>query len=292
LDFVVALLAAWAGGRTPLLLNPRWPDAWKDQVVAHCLGSGSEDDASSAAGAATGGGDPASYLTIAMARARLPIYPEVSNVDGRIGVTAPATGTARLPGGVTFMHRGIFPVTTVQTDFALEANRTYHLRWDPNNGFRMRNLADALYNPSSLSEGNTAFDSTYDDMLIARVSTNSSNAVTVTNLANKNDLWFAHHTGRLTDLFIDPINGYGTAGARRNNNTFIYNWARRPRIDSINVVVGASNPSPAMSGIHGAANAVFNKTIDRYFTRFDVNTDFIGSDTTGIYAEIDFRVMG
>lgn len=135
--------------------------------------------------AATGGGDPENYLLVSQARARLPIFPEIQNVDGRIVITAPATGTVRLPGGVTFLHRGIFPITTSQTDFATTASKTYHLRWVNGTGFVLRDLADVAYNPGALAETNITFDSGYDDMLIARVITNTSNIATITNLANK-----------------------------------------------------------------------------------------------------------
>lgn len=135
--------------------------------------------------AATGGGDPASYLLIQQARTRLPIFPEVQNADGRIVVTSPATGTVRVPGGVTFLHRGIFPVTTSQSDFATVASKTYHLRWNPTDSFALKDLADTDYNPSGFIDGNPALDSTYDDMLVARIITNSSNIATITNLVNR-----------------------------------------------------------------------------------------------------------
>ncbi len=138
--------------------------------------------------AATGGGATENYLLMTQARARLPIFPEISTSDGTMTLTAPTTGTIRVPGGVTFMHRGIFPVTTTQTDFATEASNTYHVRWNTTDGLVIKRLSDTTYNPSSLSETNASFDSRYDDMLIARVITNSSNVATITNLINKQDI--------------------------------------------------------------------------------------------------------
>lgn len=156
------------------------------------------------------GGNPAGYVLMTQARARLPIYPEVSNVDGKIVVTSPATGTVRLPGGIEFVHRGIFPVTTVQTDFITDPSKTYHMRWNPTAGFTLNDLASAVYNASGASESNAAFDSKYDDMLIARVITNSTNVPTITNLVNKDryKLQFARDaavliggTGTQTDVY-------------------------------------------------------------------------------------------
>src|SRR5690606_31790459 len=64
------------------------------------------------------GGDSSQFLLMDQARARLPIYPEVVSSDYKINVISPAGGTVRVPSGVTFMHRGVFPVVTSETDFA------------------------------------------------------------------------------------------------------------------------------------------------------------------------------
>lgn len=168
------------------------------------------------------GGNPAGYVLMSQARARLPIYPEVNNVDGKLIVTAPATGTVRVPGGVNFTHRGIFTETTAQTDFITIASKSYHLRWNPTDGFALKDLTNVVYNPGGLSEASTTFDSTYDDMLVARVITNSSNVATITNLANKHDLAINKFvTGTSAQL----------AGANGSNFLFndTYDWARKPR---------------------------------------------------------------
>ncbi|ARO22956.1 hypothetical protein TAL182_CH01143 [Rhizobium sp. TAL182] len=138
--------------------------------------------------AATGAGDTSNYVLMPAARARLPIFPEVLTSDGRIPVTSPSTGTVRVPAGYDFMHRGIFTITTVQTDFATVANKTYHLRWNPTNGFQLKDLADAAYNPGALAETDVSFDSAYDNMLVARVVTSAGNVATITNLANLNKI--------------------------------------------------------------------------------------------------------
>lgn len=171
--------------------------------------------------AATGGGDTAQFVTFAQARARLPIFPEIVSADGRINVTSPAAGTVRVPSGVQFMHRGIYPVTTAETDFATVASKTYHLRWHPTDGLALKDLADAGYNPSVLAEGNTGFDTSYDDMLIARVVTNSSNVATITNLANRDRLSSNH----VKDTFEQQ--GGGTWSGLPGLSASI-NWARTP----------------------------------------------------------------
>jgi len=215
--------------------------------------------------AATGGGTVDDYILMAQARNRLPIFPDVQNVDGRIGVTAPSTGTVRLAGGVEFLHRGIFRVTTTQTDFATDASKTYHLRWNPDDGFVLRDLASGTYNPSTLSESNVAFDSTFDDMLIARVVTNSSNVATITTLANKNVLT---GEGEIIDPRgsfkgnSDPNAGFENGGSPSlisNFDQVSLNWARRPQsyLSALNDVLpgGGDNLKEFSGGV---------RTLSRY----------------------------
>ena len=212
------------------------------------------------------GGNPAGYVLMTQARARLPIFPEVDNVDGRIVVTSPSTGTVRLPGGVNFNHRGIFTVTTSQTDFATDPSKTYHLRWDQTNGFRLRDLANAGYNPTALAETNTIFDSTYDDMLIARVITNSSNIPTITNLANKDRI-----------RFKETKSGLGTIVAGGNGqdgiiftDTSTYNWARTP----MNIATGYTGHANPTVYTHGFANRIESEVTTRYTSTVTVKSDY------------------
>lgn len=179
--------------------------------------------------AATGAGDTSQFLLVSQAQARLPIFPDVSTVDGRIVVTAPSTGTVRVPAGVTFLHRGVFPVTTAQTDFATSVSKTYHLRWNPTDGFTLEDLAGGgSYNPGSLAEINEAFDSTYDDMLVARIVTNSSNVATITNLANKALLKSEGDSAPISPSNFDDNVGPG-ALTGPDGETFALNWARKPQ---------------------------------------------------------------
>lgn len=220
---------------------------------------------SAAVGGDPGEPDPA-FLLMTQARARLPIFPDVQTADGRLTVTAPSTGTIRLAAGATFLHRGIFPVTTVQTDFLTDPSKTYHLRWDPTNGFRLLDLASGTYNPSTLAETNGAFDSTYDDMLVARVITNSSNVATITTLANRARLESEQSAaGAATP---------GTTESASFSNTFTLNWARTP----FAVVTGLCN-QVAGARVNGYANQV-GKTVTRYTVAATVTTDWDVAPTT------------
>jgi hypothetical protein len=171
--------------------------------------------------AATGGGGDENYVLMTEARVRLPIYPEGLSADGRIPVFAPGAGQVRLPAGYEFLHRGIFLVTTEQIDFATTANKTYHLRWSPSEGFALRDLANAAYNPAALAESNPVFDSGYDDVLWAKVTTNASNIANVVNLANKSSF---RRTDRLEFLFI----GASLDWVELANSGVELNWARTP----------------------------------------------------------------
>jgi len=140
--------------------------------------------------AMSGEGPAENFLTLLQASSRLPIYPEVQSADGRINVTSPAAGTVLVPPTVSFLHRGIAPINTSDYDeddraFSTDADKTYHLRWSAADGFSLKDLASGAYNPTAAAETSVAFDSTYDDMLIARVTTNSGNIATITNLTNK-----------------------------------------------------------------------------------------------------------
>lgn len=176
---------------------------------------------------ATGGGDTSNFVLMPQARTRLPIFPEVLTSDGRIPVISPSTGQVRVPAAYDFQHRGIFTITTVQTDFATAASKTYHLRWTPSGGFALRDLADAAYNPSALAETNVAFDSGYDDMLVARVVTSAGNVATITNLANKSRLTaVGESSDMLPTIWEDnkpPSQLVGSEG-----EIVALNWARKP----------------------------------------------------------------
>lgn len=179
---------------------------------------------------ATGGGAAANYLLLSQAAARLPIFPEVMSTDGRINFTVPALGTVRLPGDVGILHRGINLINTVQTDFNTLANRTYHIRWNPVDGFQMKLLTDNNYNPDGHGEAHGMFDSTYDDVLLARVVTNSGNVATITPTANKAVLRLQSNTGEFNSnpgslevtTFIEDITKYKTINIA---------WARFPRVN-------------------------------------------------------------
>lgn len=222
--------------------------------------------------AATGGGPTTDFLLVTQARARLPIFPEIFTAGAVMGVTTPGTGQVRVPGGVTFQHRGIFPIVTDQTDFATLASKTYHLRWTATGGFALRDLADVAYNPTAAVDGDIRFDSTYDDMLVARVITNSSNIPTITNLMN------------LNRMQLEIINDGAMTDPQTNDSirttSLSWNFARRPMVSiyprSINTApTGATSDTvfPA-SAIHDHDFRITTSNLDRYGCGLTLGRDF------------------
>lgn len=162
------------------------------------------------------------YLLLNTARSRLPIFPFVMTANGRAGVFSPGAGYVRVPGGVWITHRGVYQFSTHETTFPTQANKTYHVRWmwDGASNYVLKDLSDPAYNPGGLDESNLAFDSTYDDMLLARVVTTGANAVQVTDLSNLIALSAA---GALN--FVTTRNPSWFTMA---NSGLLLNWARTP----------------------------------------------------------------
>lgn len=162
-------------------------------------------------------------LKVESVRVNLPIYPNVLTSDGKIPVTAFAPGTIRIPASVEFVMRGGQKVTTIQTDRSTAINTTYHLRWNATDGFILKSLSDTAYNPGGVigNESLPAFDSIYDDMLVAKVVTNGSNAATITNLVNKAEL---DTEVRISKALPSALNWapLATSGATLD-------WSRKPK---------------------------------------------------------------
>lgn len=176
--------------------------------------------------AATGGGDTSQFLLMTQARARLPIFAEWQTGDGTVNITSPANGIVRLPGGIDLIHRGIYTVTTEQTDFNTAVSKTYHLRWNPTDGFTLKDLANLTYNPTSAAETDAGFDSRYDDVLVARIVTNAGNVPTITNLVNKHSL----HAIGVASKSMTRTTSNVTGGFAVDMDNIPLNWARTPQV--------------------------------------------------------------
>lgn len=187
-------------------------------------------------GGGGGGGDPVDFSLN-------PVFPHVT-VGGGIMSVSSSSGQVQLAAGQTFVHRGgvLYNTTDISSGDRTKttlASKTYHLRWRYNGGMPalvLADLADSGYNPAALAETNAAFDSTYDDMLIARVVTDVVNTPTVTALKN------------LARLAHSEILG-GTSGqlVGSNGSSWLFaktlNWGRTPdqRMMAVAKVIGTNN---------------------------------------------------
>ena len=204
-----------------------------------------------------------------------------------MGVTSPGTGVVRLPGSVSFLHRGIGLYTTAQEDFGTSASKTYHLRWDfATDDYLLEDLSDSGYNPSSAAETSTAFDSTYDDMLIARVVTNSSNVVTVTDLVNKARLF--HHES------VVGIN-WRDSGANGSvaDFTYSYNWCRSPVTRSFSTVIrgnlGVSPDQDQAIYTYGEGPGISTGLVDFPVNRYSSKFAYMWDYSTSLRMTGDFQ---
>ncbi|CAM5764357.1 hypothetical protein [Bosea minatitlanensis] len=164
-------------------------------------------------------------LLLAETLTTMPIYPDVPGV-GALSFTA-STGQVVVDPGQQIVLRGVLKILTDSyaapaRTFGTSASKTYHLRFDRTNGFRLIDVTNAVYNPMALAETAANFDSTFDDVLLAKVVTNAANSVTVTALANKNRL--SAVAARAASVFLGA--GYGAA----QTDTYTFNFARRPRL--------------------------------------------------------------
>lgn len=176
----------------------------------------------------------------------LPIYPESLQGSYVLSVSNLGGGQVRVDAGQEFLHRGWNKVATNDYSDANRtvnhsANKTYHLRWQYNGGspiFVIKDAADGVYNPGALAETNEVFDSSYDDMLIAKIVTDGSNVPTITTLKN-------------ATMLKDQIEWTGEMTSNKNDNharasfSTTFNWARTPKASAsmrfINYKIGGTN---------------------------------------------------
>lgn len=188
----------------------------------------------------------ANFVTFAMAH-NLPIFPHAFG-SGSLTVTG-SVGSIVIGAGQVFQHRGVFQISTDNYDlahrtFATVANKTYHLRWKYNSGtptFALYDVTDGTYNPGALAESSGTFDSTFDDMLIAKVVTDGGNNPTITALINRAFL------GASAELVGDGTSYWISTGITAAVDYAVtLNWARTPSARSLtaylyNATVGTTN---------------------------------------------------
>jgi len=217
---------------------------------------------------ATGVGDTSQFFLTAQAQSRLPIFPEVLSADGRINVSSPASGTVRIPSGVSFNHRGSSSFITTEENYPTDPSTIYHIRWSLSGGFSINDLSDAAYNPNGLAETDVQFDTTYDDMLIARVVTNSSNVASITNLVNLPEIIFEGDTSGIDpDGFEDNVPPSQIVASGADSEIVTMNLSRKPQVfltDLVDVLV-----SPDGVEISCGVRGLSRYQVQAYYQRTD-----------------------
>lgn len=186
------------------------------------------------------------------------IFPEALTADGKLAVNNNGGGTLELAPAQNFLWRGWISVATDDIATAARqvttiANKTYHVRWHasgtgdatpgatyPKGRVVLKDLADAGYNPTAAAETNAGFDTTYDDILLAKVVTDGANVPTITPLVNLNRLY------DVVTLSGAPTSNSGANGAYWSK-AFTLDWARTPIYQPSQHEHELTDPNPADS---------------------------------------------
>ncbi|MEF1288670.1 phage tail-collar fiber domain-containing protein [Vibrio sp. M260118] len=157
-----------------------------------------------------------------LALSKLPHYPEVLTANNQLDISLVGTTLTVADNQVLRLYGWKdFNTTEIQTkSFEIDLAKTYHLRFTEANGLELKDLSDVVYNPTSKAETDPSFDSTYDDVLLAKIE-----AGILTPLINKPEL---NADMQMVGMSTNPVHP-----AR----IFTYNWARTP-IQSEGLVIG------------------------------------------------------
>lgn len=102
---------------------------------------------------------------------KLPIYPEVMSDDNRLAMTLDSSVLTIEANQIIRLY-GWLEVNSsdyAERTFSINDTKTYHLRFNLTDGFYLKDLSDVKYNLDSLEDFETAFDTSYDDLLLAEL---------------------------------------------------------------------------------------------------------------------------
>lgn len=102
---------------------------------------------------------------------KMPFYPEVVNEDGRVAMTLSGNALAIADDQIIRLFGWVeINSTSYQNkSWAIDLSETYHVRFNLTDGFYIKNISDASYNPDSNPETHKQFDTVYDDLLLAKL---------------------------------------------------------------------------------------------------------------------------
>lgn len=218
------------------------------------------------------GGESQLDAVINLLRARARVYPEILTASGTFNLSQPTGSSVRIPAGIDLLHRGCFLETTAQQDFSHVANKVYHLRkrWTGTPGWFLEDVSGSTYNPGALAEGNTAFDTAYDDMITHKIVTDASNVATITPLVNKDRILL-----EISNAGVTTTNNAADDASR--TATLVWNLARQPimAVTQVSIQVGGSSGN-FMSGAqtHDHDLNITRLSFNRYGASLTLRRDY------------------
>ena len=148
--------------------------------------------------------------------------------------------------------------------FNTEASKTYHLRYSlrgekindytPNKGFYLVDLANSHYNPNDNDSTSSEFDTTYTDMLLAKVVTDEDNNLTVFSYVNLPTL-------ELRLIRTEGGQIYESSGDGEGYHAVVdldINWSRTPKLVSLGLE-GSTKDNTTLQGLSISEPVIINK---------------------------------
>lgn len=231
--------------------------------------------------------------------ANSPFFPEVTTGGGHFSL-AITPGQVVVSNGNYILWRGINLIKSEDyaigdRTFTTTANSSYHLRWyapgharaiaitgNSNTGaFALESLGWVGYNPGGLTTLHPSFDSTYDSVLLASITTNGSNILTVGTWANRMSLSFQFDSTVYSNA--SPAS-FGISAENSINATITlpsFNWARMPLVRAHQATIGFGTLGGTVTqepAISGAANNMAISTINRSYAIISGYTDYRQAD--------------
>lgn len=146
----------------------------------------------------------------------LPNLPYIETAEYTLSVTDNGDGTVTVDADQSFIMRGVLrfftnDYTVDQRTFTVANDKTYHLRLShlPENKdehFSLNDLADSGYNTDGLESTDLVFNSTFDDMLVARMSIDADGNISINSEVNSSEInCFAETTTSISENadFVD-----------------------------------------------------------------------------------------
>ena len=176
----------------------------------------------------TGTSPDTEYLLYATLKDFVKIYPEIETPGNLVTITVSADNREITIDEFTVVHRGMKRITVPETTLDIFSGRTYHLRWNETDGVTVTETNDADYNPDGLDEDDVKFDTTYDDLLLARIVVSGTGVPTITRL--RNDTKMIYNGPFPNSMYHNAYSDGSTTVAITISYRLILNYSRNPSI--------------------------------------------------------------